>query len=225
MRTVFWLRMPLVLLGTACGSVEFGEDQLPMGGLPDASPDLGADGGEPDLGPPDLGPAPDLGCQPLTLPTGLPVDWPFRASEAGYREVFWDWAVPEATCSGPDGSSACHGGGVAPFIPFGDQIGSRFQEGIDALWPLLVEAERLDTEAPVGRLWRHLPAHPDHVGPSYFGPVPARLDALLTQAADCQVADFLSSPPDAGVDCGPDSAPCFCEPPDAGMLMVTACAP
>lgn len=213
-----------MLLGTACGSVEFGEDRLPPSGSSDAGDDLGVDVFAPDLSPLDVGPTPDLGCRALELPSDLPQAWPFSGTEAGYREVFWEWAVPEATCSGPGGSAACHGGGVAPFIPFADQVGTRFQEGIDALWPLLTEAERLNAEAPVGRLWRHLPAHPEHVGPSYFGAVPARLDALLVQARDCRVAEFLASPPDAGAGCGPSADPCYCTPPDAGALMVTACA-
>lgn len=241
----------LWLVSTSCGRVEFGEDRIEIdAGLVDLPMPMDL-GPEVDLGEPDVGPAPDLGCTPIVLPDGFPQAWPFEATEAGYRDVFWDWAVPEAGCSGPNGSPNCHGGGESPFIPFEAQLGADYQAAIDALWPLIVEAPPLDLEAPEGRLWRHLPNHPDHVGPSYFGPVPARLDALIQQAKDCNVASFLVAPPDAGIECtgGPSEGAdagddggdlasgdsgrdvssgetplCYCPTPDAGPLMTTFCA-
>ena len=232
----------------ACGRVDFGEDLVPsdsssdvdLGGEVDADVDAmvpDADGGIP------------LDCLPVDLPTQAPQAWPFELSEEGYSDVFWSWATEQGGCSGPEGSLNCHGGLRAPFIPFEDDLSERFQEGIDALYPLVRDAEPLDPDAPpTGALWRHASGHPDRVSPLYIGPIPARLNALIAQARACSVAQVIENPPDTGVaecteepdigadvDAGSDdvvdagldggtAAVCYCPVPDAGNLMTMFCA-
>jgi hypothetical protein len=234
-----------------CGQVSFGEDfRDPDGG--GVALDAGVDLGATDLGARDVGPPPDLGCIPVQLPSEPPEAWPFERSADGYREVFYSFAEPAGCASG----GACHAGSAEPHIPRAEDLEARYDEAIDDLWPIIRSAPPLDRDDPSGRLWRHLPSHPDPAPPpDYQGPVPARLDGLVQQARDCNVARFLRSPPDAGAGCGggagasdvgagagadgggPDAgaaaadasvseAPrCFCPLPDAGALMTSSCAP
>lgn len=197
-----WAALGLVLTA-GCGRVEFGEDLVPPEDLDDGTDARvadAADAGTP-LDTPDAGPPVDAGCLPVEIPEGPGDAWPFARTESAYREVFYDAVA--AGCTGTAGSVRCHGGGmVPPLIPFPDRLSSQYEEAIDALWPLIASAPRLDRNMPSGALWRHLPNHPSPAPPPFSDPsAPALIDGLLAEARDCNVARVLSSPPDSGVDC------------------------